>query len=169
MRRQLETVKHLLLILHAVPDQKTVKGKTPLYAAASKGHSHIVRYLLEQFRDQVDIEARSKGQTPLLDACLRNDVMVAQALLEYGADLNGGKDLKTGNLSYLHHAARAGHVDMVRLLIDHRADISARSVSLKTPLDEAKKEGRTEIIYILLEIKARQERVKQELVRSRNR
>ena len=166
---QLETVKHLLLILHAVPDQKTVKGKTPLYAAASKGHSHIVRYLLEQFRDQVDIEARSKGQTPLLDACLRNDVMVAQALLEYGADLNGGKDLKTGNLSYLHHAARAGHVDMVRLLIDHRADISARSVSLKTPLDEAKKEGRTEIIYILLEIKARQERVKQELVRSRNR
>ena len=166
---QLETVKHLLLILHAVPDQKTVKGKTPLHAAASKGHAHIVRYLLEQFRDQIDIEARFKGQTPLLDACLRNDIMVARALLEHGADLNGGKDLKTGNWSYLHHAARAGHVEMVRLLIDHEADISARSVSLRTPLDEAKKETKTEVIFILLEAKARQERVKRELQQGRNR
>ena len=166
---QLETVKHLLLILHAVPDQKTVKGKSPLYAAASKGHAHIVRYLLEQFRDQIDIEARFKGQPPLLDACLRNDVMVAQALLEHGADPNGGKDLKTGNLSYLHYAARAGHVDMVRLLIDHGADISARSVSLRTPLDEAKKERRAEVDFILRETKASHERVKRELQRSRNR
>lgn len=169
MNGQLETVKHLIIDLHAVPDQRTTKGKTALRAASSKGHVAIVRYLLETFRDQIDVEARFKNHTPMLDACFRGDVGTAKALLDYGADPNGGRDLKTGNVSYLHHAVRSNHTDIVQLLIDYGADITARSVPLNTPLDEAKKKGNSEIMYKLLEAKAVQERMKKELQRASKR
>lgn len=164
---QLEALKHLMANLHAIPDQKTAKRRTALRAACSKGHVAVVQYLLETFKDHVDIEARFKNQTPLFDACLRGDAGVAKILLAHGADPNGGKDIKTGNLSYLHHAARAGNTEMVQLLIESGADISARSRSLITPLDEAKKKGKTEAVFRLLEAKAEQDRMKRELQRIR--
>ena len=163
---QFETVKHLIIDLHAVPDRRTAKGKTALWAASSNGHVDIVRYLLETFRDQIDIEASFKDKTPLLNAVVRNDVEVARVLLDHHANLNGGKDFKSGNVSYLHHAVRAGNAEMVKLLIEYGADITARTTTLKTVLDEALSQDRTDIKFLLREARTDQERAKQELRRA---
>ena len=159
LRNQVKTVEHLVTKHQAMPDLKTTKGETALRAACSEGHLEVARFLLETCRDKIDIEARFKDQTLLLKACLEGKSDVAKLLLEHGADPNGGKDIK--KMSYLHHAVRASDAEMVQCLLDHGADVSARSVPVfsgggalgTTPISEAEKIGKAEINYMLLEAK----------------
>lgn len=51
----------------------------------------------------------------------------------------------------LHVAARAGHVDLVTLLLERGADIEARGDVGRTPLYEAAKYGQAEIVRFLVE------------------
>lgn len=48
-------------------------------------------------------------------------------------------------------AARRGHADLVRLLLDHQADVNAKSSSLQTPLHGAAWNGHLAVVELLLE------------------
>jgi ankyrin repeat protein len=65
---------------------------SPLSYAASEGHLHIVRILLDHGADpNVPENCSPKGQA-LFNACQANHFPIAQLLLEHGADPNAGSD-----------------------------------------------------------------------------
>jgi len=68
---------------YSVENNKAVNGATALWAAAWKGHVHIVQYLVEQGAD-ID-KATSAGTTPLMIAEAAGHVEVAAYLRAAGA------------------------------------------------------------------------------------
>jgi len=68
-------------------------------------------------------------------------------MLDEGADVNEGDyDRRTA----LHLAASEGQLDVVRLLIERGADVSARDRWGGTPLDDARRHGHRAVEELLL-------------------
>ena len=73
----------------------------------------------------------------------RPDLDTARLILKSGADVN----LRTP----LRRAAYCNHVDVVRLLLEFRAEVDRRDKWGKTPLIAAAKEGHDECVRVLLD------------------
>ncbi len=117
---------------------------TPLYFASQSGQVAAVRLLLESGANP---NALANIGTPLMIAARRKNAAIAMLLLRHGADPNlaGGEDKRTP----LHEAAYIGADDVVRLLLDHGAETSARTRFNEPPLHEAAKKGRETTTEIL--------------------
>ncbi|KAL9596235.1 MAG: hypothetical protein Q9219_005946 [cf. Caloplaca sp. 3 TL-2023] len=88
---------------------------------------------------------------PLMVATNTGHVGILKLLLEHGADPN----IHVWRLSALAKAARLGHLDMMRILLDNSAYVDGRRLATKsnkyTPLMAAVKIGNLEILKLLLE------------------
>jgi ankyrin repeat protein len=51
----------------------------------------------------------------------------------------------------LHAASADGHLEIARLLLEHRADVNARAINRETPLHVASRMGHVGIVRLLLE------------------
>ena len=93
--------------------------------------------------------AAPRGDSPVADAAMRDDVSAVRALLADGADVNTPRgDGMTG----LHWAALNGNAEIARLLIDAGADLEAATrIGAHTPLHVAGREGSGEIVAVLAE------------------
>ena len=127
------------------------RGGTALHKACEDGHVEVVAALI---RNGADINAR-RGyfgeETVLMAACAarrgthgvqRPDLDTARLILKSGADVN----LRTP----LRRAAYCNHVDVVRLLLEFRAEVDRRDRYGKTPLMAASEEGHDECVRVLL-------------------
>ena len=85
------------------------------------------------------------AETPLMMAAMQGQVRLAEQLIARGADVN-----KTG-WTPLHYAATGGHVEMIRLLLEHHAYIDAESPNRTTPLMMAAYYGNPAVTKLLLE------------------
>lgn len=56
----------------------------------------------------------------------------------------------------LHCAARMGHKELVKLLLDHKANPNATTTAGQTPLHIAAREGHVQTVRILLDMEAQQ-------------
>ncbi|KAL4766789.1 ankyrin repeat-containing domain protein [Aspergillus nidulans var. acristatus] len=122
----------------------------PLYDAAKKGETDIVRELLEQGED-VNVGLQN-GWTPLHAASFYNKPNVVRLLLEFNANLEAR--LPRTGCRPLHKAAEAGTVSVMKLLVDNGADIEARSNEWETPLWIAARRNRRGAVRFLLDQKA---------------
>ena len=137
---------------------------------ASQGSSEMVRVLLGS--EGVLHSIRSgKEQEALSAAAKRGDTDIIQCLIAAGADLNIGENLYdgyvrrqkklVGHLSEewdveqppLLAAIEAGHVNVVKLLIDHHVDVNAAGAGTfsSNPLDTARIVGHDSISKLLSE------------------
>ncbi|MCF8208480.1 MAG: ankyrin repeat domain-containing protein [Rhodoferax sp.] len=92
------------------------------------------------------IEVRtSADESPLMLAALKGHLQVCKQLISLDADVN-----KTG-WTPLHYAATGGHVDVIRLLLEHFAYIDAASPNGSTPLMMAAMYGTPAAVKVLLE------------------
>lgn len=116
-----------LLSKGADPNVKNVYGQTALHQAASQGVPKIVELLLANKADVNSIS--SEGFTPLHAAACngKNDTRktVVEILLKSGANVNA-KIPRSGETP-LHKAIFRGDVEVVKLLLDHGADVNATS------------------------------------------
>jgi len=79
---------------------------------------------------------------------LAGDLPRLQTLLAKDPALLKARD--TQGRSLLHLAAAMGHLEMVRWLIGHGAEIDARTAQLSTPLMHASLSGKTDIVRLLI-------------------
>lgn len=112
------------------------KNRTFLHRAAFKGHSAIVKLLLENHANvdprgdyyigdgEVGMWERDGGSTPLILACCHNRVDCVAVLIEFGANVD--YQVRCSEETALHDAARNGHIQCVQLLLNTNARVNVR-------------------------------------------
>jgi hypothetical protein len=106
----------LLLQRGANPRLLNISGHTPLLLASDHGHVGAAAALLDDARGATTLETPNKeSNTPLHIAAYEGHVTVAALLVQRGANIS----LKTrGGRTAIQLAARRGHRDVVRLLVE---------------------------------------------------
>ena len=131
--------------------KEKIQTTTPLVFAAGEGDIDEVRRLLDAGHDVM--ERTAAGETPLHVSGIRGAPEVVEALLLAGADpnarTNGGAFLK---MTPLHWMTHGGHVDGMRLLLEHGANPNLQNARGETPVDVAARMaphgGREELILL---------------------
>jgi uncharacterized protein len=139
----------MLLKAGADPKEKNAEGETALHAVARTGNVEAAKLLLKA---GADIEARETwgGQTPLHWAASQNQPDMVRFLVSRGADPDSRatvrdwqrrvtaegrpKDMNRGGFTPLLFAARDGHVDSVKALLEGKANIDMPDPDGTTPL-----------------------------------
>src|SRR5262245_2137058 len=112
-------------------------GITPLVLAASNGNAAIIDQVVKAGADP-NRSVRA-GETPLMLASRTGKADAVTALLNAGATVDA-KETWNGQTALM-WAAAAGHGAVVQVLIDHHADVHARSNAGTTPLVFAVRRG----------------------------
>ena len=119
-------------------------GEIGLSMALFEESEKVVQVLMAW--PKTDVNAiNSKGESPLMLAALKGQEVVAQRLMDKGADVN-----KTG-WTPLHYAASGGSVPLLKLLIENHAYIDAESPNGTTPLMMAAMYGTGVAVELLLQ------------------
>jgi ankyrin repeat protein len=115
-----------------------------LILAVQKGALKSASVLIDDPKTQLDIE-NDKHETALMWAALNNQLVLAERLIDKGAEVNHP------GWTALHYAASRNHVAMMRLLLDHSAYIDASAPNGSTPLMMAAVYGSPQAVKLLLE------------------
>ena len=145
------TIVALLLQLGADPNARDQWGHTPLYFvgnAAHEAHGADVVRVLVQGGANVNAQERLKHCTPLHMAARRGNVLVAQALLDGGADLEARDTLGE---TPLRRAVNCGKVEMVAFLLSRGADVHTKGKSGLTPWQVARGAAMKQLLQRSLE------------------
>ena len=87
------------------------------------------------------------GGTPLINAAYHDDMALAKALLERGAEVSAAKP---DGWTALHFAVWKKNRDLVKLLLDRGADANAARGDGGTPLHEAAAAGELAVVELLI-------------------
>jgi ankyrin repeat protein len=107
--------------------------------------------LTELLEAGCDVNAQDEeGRTALIQATIYNNVEVVQILIEHGANVNT-KDFFNGNAA-LHFAARNYSLELLLLLLKHKAEVDIKNINGNTPLSIAvtNSSGKGRAIQLLL-------------------
>jgi uncharacterized protein len=162
----------LLLKAGADANSTDSHGTTPLMFAAGAGSTDAVKVLLDHGAD-VNAKETTWGQTALMFAASLNRAEAVTMLIAHGADpkvtakvaslgdykIPGDKDsvrenapAAMGGMTALHYAAREGHMDAVRALLDGGADINELCAADNTSvLTEATINGHYDMAKFMLD------------------
>jgi len=121
-------------------------GGTPLLYASERGHTMVVRLLLDE---GVDVHATSReGYTALHKACGHGHADIAAMLIDGRADVNA----QTINGSTaLHHACLGSHARSATVLLQSGADVGLGDVNGLMPLHCSMNRGNVELSVLLLD------------------
>lgn len=121
-------------------------GDAPLVMAAYKGHTEIVRALLDAGADVAAVDPGMKA-TALHAASYAGRTDAAALLIAYGIDIN--RQGPRNGYTALHDAIWQNNVETARVLIDAGADLTLASHDGETPLQFARSNGRQEIVALI--------------------
>ena len=140
----LETVKYLVEIQGASPNQITAEGRNPLYEAARNGYIESVSYLLPRTADK---DASQCAWAPLHAAASNGFLEIVKVLIEGRVNVERLNDDGETALSI---AVKEGHTAVARTLLEVMDNVDCHGSESKTPLFHACVIGNTEIATKLL-------------------
>lgn len=136
-----------LLVAGATPAVVDDLGYTPVHLAAYHDFPDLLP-LLQEYNADLDAHDEEAGVgTPLQVAAAENNVRTVRTLLQLGVDV----DLIVHGDSALAIAARRGHDDIVRTLIDAGAAVSLVDGMDESPLAAAAAADRASTVQLLLD------------------
>uniref|UniRef100_A0A0G4HY28 Uncharacterized protein n=1 Tax=Chromera velia CCMP2878 TaxID=1169474 RepID=A0A0G4HY28_9ALVE len=177
-------IVRLLLKAKANVNIQDNRGHTALISASNPGHAEVVQLLIEA---QTNVDCLDgKGKTALLCASSKGHTKIVQLLLitKANADIQdkadseeearaGQKDQQGWGVgaggwgrgrhetlrTALMRAAYNGHTEIVRLLIEAKANLDLQDKRGRTALISASEAGHTEIVHLLINAKAELDRL----------
>lgn len=115
-----------------------------LYELATTGNVEAIKTLCRQGASLEWIDR--EGKTPLIVACMNHELFdVAKNLIELGANVHAYRPGRHAGTP-LHHAAKRGLEQSVKLLLSHGANALVRNDDCQTPLDVARIKGHTNVV-----------------------
>lgn len=134
--KKCDQIVELLLNYNSDLTVSNNNGFNPIHHAALRGNLSstclIVKKLIEQQKLWLINEQKDDGFTALHLSCLNNHYDVAKCLIELG---NANLNLKNLNQQTpLQLAIERQHVNMIKLLIDHKANLNEQNKEGDTPL-----------------------------------
>ncbi|NXA33988.1 INVS protein, partial [Eudromia elegans] len=135
------------------------QGATPLHYAAQSNFAETVEVFLKHpsVKDDSDLE----GRTSFMWAAGKGSDDVIRTMLNLKLDIDINMTDKYAGTA-LHAAALSGHVNTVKLLLEHNAQVDALDVMKHTPLFRACEMGHKEVIQTLIKGGARVDLVDQD-------
>ena len=133
-------------------DCKTTGNWDPMHCAASHGHLHVVKLLIS--RGMSSGLTSPEKWTALHFCSAKSHVDTIRYILEHdnlGHDINAQS---SSGYTALHEAARGGSLDIVKLLIEHGAEIDRKSNENWTPLLMASHSNKGDVVRFLLKMGA---------------
>ncbi len=124
------------------------KAMTPLMIASMDNNLEIVKMLVEAGAN-INQKNKENGKTALMYAASLGYLEVCEYLISQKEILINAKD-KEGKTALMHAVANA-RLDIVKLFIDKKANINARTNTEESALSIAMKIGRPEIVKLLKE------------------
>ena len=140
-------------------------NQTTAFQMLVSGRKDLIPHALQMLPATKVNTVNQQGLTPLMVACLREDVTVVKLLLETGASIDyrnpgTGRGSKHANpeqqyWTALHYATMTGNYDVVRLLLEKGSNVEGAidlddDVCTETPLQLASAAGKVEIVELLL-------------------
>ncbi|GLD96925.1 hypothetical protein PINS_up005608 [Pythium insidiosum] len=136
----------LLIRMGVDVDARDPIGITALYMACARGQSAIVRLLVNA--GATCERMGPSDETPLHIAAQENHLSCVEILLSEG---NAPVDAVTRERSTaLHLACQRGNTSVAKCLLDHGADINARTLADETPLLKASRMSNLETVKLLM-------------------
>ena len=137
------------------PGDTSQESATPLHYAACCGIYDVINFLVVERSQDANARGFSYCETPLGLACYRAHFKAARVLLEHDVDKEARCSEDWSPLDHASgHASGQVAVDLVRLLLDHGADVKAQGKKKDTSLHWASmsgEPGRADIVRVLLE------------------
>ncbi|XP_052090920.1 serine/threonine-protein phosphatase 6 regulatory ankyrin repeat subunit C-like isoform X2 [Mytilus californianus] len=152
-RRNMTTIKYLLATKRCNINQLDKKKETPLFSACKEGHNDVVELLIS---NNADVNIRNIfGETVLHIACRKRNYNTVKTLLKSNIDINQTDSKKRTPLFIASVVDRrssgiCGNKDIVRLLLDHYADVSICDQNNCFIPDVARIHGYADIIDIFV-------------------
>ncbi|KAK4609049.1 Putative ankyrin repeat protein [Fulvia fulva] len=127
----------LMMVYDADPNNKNIRGETPLFKAINAGRTDLVTLLLDHGADP-----NLPGPKIVLWAAVHTPQML-EILLERGADLRRAPGV-------LELATSINSREAIDLLLKHGADPNAKKDGIYTPLCSAIRDNREDLVDLLL-------------------
>jgi ankyrin repeat protein len=141
LNNQTEAVEILLSKGAAIEEHDNL-GQTALIWAARLGNNNVINLLINR---GANINAKKGECSALIYAILNNKYESAKLLIDKGMDPNE-KSVYDGYTPLMH---AIDNYEMVKFLIEKRADISTRNHKGETAADLAKKKGKWDVVNLL--------------------
>jgi ankyrin repeat protein len=141
IRRDMPELFDFLLQRRARVNMRNRNGETALSIAAFLGRANYVKRLVD-----AGAEINFFGWPPLVYAAYNGHTEIVEYLIGRGADVNGKAE---NGSSALFFASRFGHLETVKALLKHRADLTILNDKDETAVDWALKGKNSDIEDIL--------------------
>uniref|UniRef100_A0A673BMG6 Ankyrin 1, erythrocytic a n=1 Tax=Sphaeramia orbicularis TaxID=375764 RepID=A0A673BMG6_9TELE len=144
----------VLLDKGAKPNSRALNGFTPLHIACKKNHMRVMDLLLKHSASLEAVTEVGK-QDPLMKNIHTQPFRAVKT--DSALYLISNFPLHTiDDQTPLHCASRMGHKELVKLLLEHKANPNSTTTAGHTPLHIAAREGHVQTVRILLDMEAQQ-------------